>query len=80
MYLHQNCEKPGMHNNDICYILIKCHVSDEYLFLGVCGRYPSAGKLLYMIDDVGHVFAGDVYAEIEVMKMVMELRVTENGW
>ena len=26
------------------------------------------------------MFAGDVYAEIEVMKMVMELRVTENGW
>jgi len=26
------------------------------------------------------VFAGDVYAEIEVMKMVMELRVTESGW
>lgn len=44
-------------------------------------RSPSAGKLLnYMIDDGGHVFAGDVYAEIEVMKMVMELRVTENGW
>ncbi|XP_078337630.1 acetyl-CoA carboxylase-like isoform X9 [Crassostrea virginica] len=43
-------------------------------------RSPSAGKLLnYMIDDGGHVFAGDVYAEIEVMKMVMELRVTENG-
>ncbi|XP_062585487.1 acetyl-CoA carboxylase 1-like, partial [Saccostrea cucullata] len=43
-------------------------------------RSPSAGKLLnYMIDDRGHVFAGDVYAEIEVMKMVMELRVTENG-
>ncbi|KAK3098334.1 hypothetical protein FSP39_018526, partial [Pinctada imbricata] len=43
-------------------------------------RSPSAGKLLnYTIDDGGHVFAGDVYAEIEVMKMVMELRVTENG-
>nr|WDE40200.1 acetyl-CoA carboxylase [Tegillarca granosa] len=43
-------------------------------------RSPSAGKLLsYVIDDGGHVFAGDVYAEIEVMKMVMELRVTENG-
>ena len=74
MYLHQNCEKPGMHNNDICYILIKCHVSDEYLFLWVCGRSSSAGKLLnYMIDDRGHVFAGDGYAEIEVMKIVKEL-------
>ena len=57
-------------------------MSDQYIFSGfVCGRSPSAGKLLnYMIDDGGHVFAGDVYAEIEVMKMVMELRVTENGW
>lgn len=26
------------------------------------------------------MFSGDVYAEIEVMKMVMELRVTESGW
>ena len=26
------------------------------------------------------MFAGDVYAEIEVMKMVMELRVSESGW
>ena len=43
-------------------------------------RSPSAGKLLnYSVDDGGHVFAGDVYAEMEVMKMVMELRVTENG-
>ena len=84
VYLHQNCENPGMHNNDLCYILIKClwSVSDEYIFLWVClTRSPSAGKLLnYMIDDGGHVFAGDVYTEIEVMKMVMELRVTENGW
>ena len=57
-------------------------MNDEYIFYGfVYGRSPSAGKLLnYMIDDRGHVFAGDVYAEIEVMKMVMELRVTENGW
>ena len=52
---------------------------NTYLFGFVCGR--SAGKLLnYMIHDGGHVFAGDVYVEIEVMKMVMELRVTENGW
>ncbi|KAL5009691.1 hypothetical protein ScPMuIL_011996 [Solemya velum] len=43
-------------------------------------RTPSAGKLLnFVAEDGGHVFAGDVYAEIEVMKMVMELRVTENG-
>ena len=26
------------------------------------------------------MFANDVFAEIEVMKMVMELRVAENGW
>ncbi|XP_052244589.1 acetyl-CoA carboxylase-like isoform X1 [Dreissena polymorpha] len=43
-------------------------------------RSPSAGKLInYAVDDGGHLFAGDVYAEIEVMKMVMELRVTESG-
>ena len=44
-------------------------------------RTTSAGKLVnYCVEDGGHVFAGDVYAEIEVMKMVMELRVTESGW
>ena len=44
-------------------------------------RSPSTGKLIhFMVEDGGHVFAGDVFAEIEVMKMVMELRVTENGW
>lgn len=44
-------------------------------------RSPSTGKLInFLVEDGGHVFAGDVYAEIEVMKMVMELRVTENGW
>ena len=46
-----------------------------------CCRSPSTGKLInYLVEDGGHVFSGDVYAEIEVMKMVMELRVTENGW
>ena len=44
-------------------------------------RSPSAGKLInYVVEDGGHVFGGDVYAEIEVMKMVMELRVSESGW
>jgi len=44
-------------------------------------RTTSAGKLVnYCVEDGGHVFAGDVYAEIEVMKMVMELHVTESGW
>ena len=44
-------------------------------------RAPSTGKLInFLVDDGGHVFAGDVYAEIEVMKMVMEVRVNENGW
>jgi len=43
-------------------------------------RSPSTGKLInFLVEDGGHVFAGDVYAEIEVMKMVMELRVNENG-
>ncbi|XP_062514869.1 acetyl-CoA carboxylase-like [Corticium candelabrum] len=43
-------------------------------------RSPSAGKLIrYLVDDGGHVFAGDAYAEIEVMKAVMSLTVSENG-
>ncbi|ODM98808.1 Acetyl-CoA carboxylase, partial [Orchesella cincta] len=33
-------------------------------------RSPSAGKLLgYLVEDGGHVYAGQAYAEIEVMKM-----------
>ncbi|CAI9605398.1 unnamed protein product, partial [Staurois parvus] len=37
-------------------------------------RSPSAGKLIqYVVEDGGHVFAGQCYAEIEVMKMVMTL-------
>ena len=52
-----------------------------YLFIVLLYRTTSAGKLVnYCVEDGGHVFAGDVYAEIEVMKMVMELRVTESGW
>ncbi|XP_076006847.1 acetyl-CoA carboxylase isoform X2 [Genypterus blacodes] len=43
-------------------------------------RSPSAGKLLqYVIEDGGHIFAGETYAEIEVMKMVMTLTVPESG-
>ncbi|KAJ8379366.1 hypothetical protein SKAU_G00001440 [Synaphobranchus kaupii] len=43
-------------------------------------RSPSAGKLLqYMVEDRGHVCAGNSYAEIEVMKMVMSLTVQESG-
>ncbi|XP_063060931.1 acetyl-CoA carboxylase-like isoform X2 [Engraulis encrasicolus] len=43
-------------------------------------RSPSAGKLIkYMVDDGGHVNAGQCYAEIEVMKMVMSLNSSEPG-
>ncbi|XP_040011834.1 acetyl-CoA carboxylase isoform X1 [Xiphias gladius] len=43
-------------------------------------RSPSAGKLLqYVVEDGGHIFAGDTYAEIEVMKMVMTLTVQQSG-
>ncbi|XP_073322539.1 acetyl-CoA carboxylase isoform X2 [Pagrus major] len=43
-------------------------------------RSPSAGKLLqYIIEDGDHVCAGETYAEIEVMKMVMTLTVQQNG-
>lgn len=43
-------------------------------------RSPSAGKLVqFLVEDGGHVKAGNVYAEIEVMKMIMELRTTVSG-
>ncbi|KAG9493211.1 hypothetical protein GDO78_001235 [Eleutherodactylus coqui] len=43
-------------------------------------RSPSAGKLIqYVVEDGGHVFAGQCYAEIEVMKMVMTLTAMESG-
>jgi len=44
-------------------------------------RSPSAGKLLgYLVEDNGHVYAGQAYAEIEVMKMVMTLTTSESGY
>ncbi|XP_061322456.1 acetyl-CoA carboxylase 2 isoform X2 [Pezoporus flaviventris] len=43
-------------------------------------RSPSAGKLLqYTVDDGGHVDEGKVFAEIEVMKIIMTLTVEEAG-
>eukprot|EP00794_Sanderia_malayensis_P012741 gene12741-14046_t len=43
-------------------------------------RASSAGKLInYLVEDGGHVFQGEPYAEIEVMKMVMTLNAPENG-
>ncbi|XP_067945833.1 acetyl-CoA carboxylase-like [Watersipora subatra] len=43
-------------------------------------RTQTAGKLInYTVDDGSHITAGSVYAEIEVMKMVMELKVAETG-
>ncbi|XP_054904810.1 acetyl-CoA carboxylase isoform X2 [Poeciliopsis prolifica] len=43
-------------------------------------RSPSAGKLLqYTVEDGDHIFAGEPYAEIEVMKMVMSLSVPQSG-
>ncbi|CAF3808089.1 unnamed protein product, partial [Adineta steineri] len=43
-------------------------------------RSPSAGKLLhYTVEDGGAIEAGQVYAEIEVMKMVTELRCPSKG-
>uniref|UniRef100_A0A8C4K8Q1 acetyl-CoA carboxylase n=1 Tax=Dromaius novaehollandiae TaxID=8790 RepID=A0A8C4K8Q1_DRONO len=43
-------------------------------------RSPSAGKLLqYTVEDGGHVAEGDVFAEIEVMKIIMTLSVEESG-
>lgn len=43
-------------------------------------RSPSAGKLInFLIEDGGHVGAGQAYAEIEVMKMVMTVTASEAG-
>lgn len=43
-------------------------------------RSPSAGKLInFLIEDGGHVDAGQAYAEIEVMKMVMTVTAGEAG-
>lgn len=43
-------------------------------------RSPSTGKLLqFLVEDGGHVFAGQAYAEIEVMKMVMTVTSIESG-
>uniref|UniRef100_H3DEN7 acetyl-CoA carboxylase n=1 Tax=Tetraodon nigroviridis TaxID=99883 RepID=H3DEN7_TETNG len=43
-------------------------------------RSPSAGKLLqYLVEDGSHICAGETYAEIEVMKMVMALNVQQSG-
>ncbi|OWK61182.1 Acetyl-CoA carboxylase 2 [Lonchura striata] len=43
-------------------------------------RSPCAGKLLqYTVEDGGHVDEGKVYAEIEVMKIIMTLAVEEAG-
>ncbi|KFR12883.1 Acetyl-CoA carboxylase 2, partial [Opisthocomus hoazin] len=43
-------------------------------------RSPSAGKLLqYTVDDGGHVAEGKIFAEIEVMKIIMTLTVEEAG-
>ncbi|XP_076277454.1 acetyl-CoA carboxylase isoform X2 [Lasioglossum baleicum] len=43
-------------------------------------RSPSAGKLVsFLVDDGGHVNAGQAYAEIEVMKMVMSVTASEAG-
>jgi len=43
-------------------------------------RSPSTGKLITtLVEDGGHVTAGQAYAEIEVMKMVMTLVATEAG-
>ncbi|XP_014484263.1 PREDICTED: acetyl-CoA carboxylase isoform X1 [Dinoponera quadriceps] len=43
-------------------------------------RSPSAGKLIsFLVEDGGHVGAGQAYAEIEVMKMVMTVTAGEAG-
>lgn len=44
-------------------------------------RSPSTGKLIqFLIEDGAHVYPNQPYAEIEVMKMVMTLTISESGW
>lgn len=44
-------------------------------------RSPSTGKLIqFLVEDGSHVIPNQAYAEIEVMKMVMTLSVSESGW
>jgi biotin carboxyl carrier protein len=53
---------------------------EEIFLMNICSRSPSAGKLLhYTVEDGGAIEAGQVYAEIEVMKMVTELRCPSKG-
>ncbi|KAJ2054343.1 acetyl-coenzyme-A carboxylase [Coemansia sp. S16] len=43
-------------------------------------RSPSPGKLVrFLVDSGDHVKCGEAYAEIEVMKMYMQLTTTEDG-
>lgn len=43
-------------------------------------RSPSTGKLVqYLVEDGRHIEAGQPYAEIEVMKMIMSLTAQESG-
>jgi acetyl-CoA carboxylase/biotin carboxylase 1 len=43
-------------------------------------RSPSTGKLLqFLVEDGTHVYSGQAFAEIEVMKMVMTLTTQESG-
>ncbi|KAG8851514.1 acetyl-coenzyme-A carboxylase [Tulasnella sp. 330] len=43
-------------------------------------RSPSPGKLVrFLVDSGDHIKAGDAYAEVEVMKMYMQLVATEDG-
>jgi len=43
-------------------------------------RSPSPGKLVrFLVESGDHVKAGEAYAEIEVMKMIMSLIATEDG-
>ncbi len=54
--------------------------TEEIFSINKYCRSPSAGKLLhYIVEDGGAIEAGQVYAEIEVMKMVTELRCPSKG-
>ncbi|KAF1745296.1 hypothetical protein MXB_2628, partial [Myxobolus squamalis] len=71
-------------NDDIMHYVLEIGSTTCLLYKDISPsvlRSPSSGKLISLIyKDGDHVFKGSDYAEIEVMKMVMPLTVTESGF
>ena len=72
-YMHENSEQYRVVIGNKTVILEK--ENDPTILLS-----PSTGKLIkFSVNDGDHVRPGDVYAEMEVMKMVTTLNVKESG-